>query len=215
MLSILSKEQAVILPIIILLIEILLDKKSIKRKEVLYDTGAFFIIALIFGISSILIQQEGFGNRLENQYYPLFERFILASFAIVEYVFKILAPINLNKFYAFPYAPGTSIPLYFYAYPAILFLIIYYLFTLKDKQPLIFFLIFVSNIILSVHILPLARKVLIADRYVYLAIPFLILLILTLWGKKNDPSKHLPKYLTFIFIAALSAYTFIYALNWT
>ncbi|SDL78003.1 Uncharacterised protein [Sphingobacterium mizutaii] len=213
--SILSKEQAVILPVVILLIEILVEKKPVQKKKIIYRTVIFFFIALIFGVLSIIIQEKGFGDRLETQYYPLSERLILACFAIVEYIYKIIAPINLNKFYAFPYTPGTSIPVYFYVYPIIFFLIVYYLCTLKDKKSLLFFLIFLSNLILSVHILPLARKVLIADRYVYLAIPFLILLLFELLVKYKFSLKGWTKFAIIVIVIVLSIYTFSYSQNWS
>jgi hypothetical protein len=168
-LAILSKEQAVVLPAILLLVNyFILDRSEVKKYVYLLP---FFLIAIISGILSLLIQDEGFSKMLNN-YYPLWQRIFLASYSLTQYVVKITMPLRQWLFYPFPIKPGDSLPNLYLIYPFIvtfLFFLLYNCFR-KGKKIIVFgFGFFFINLALTLHLVPLGRLSVLADRYTYLS----------------------------------------------
>lgn len=165
-----AKEQAVVFPLVLILVDWYLER-DIRDGKVILEKAPFFLLSMGFSLISIIAQNTGFSYKLANEYYPLADRIFLACYALTEYIFKLLVPLKLSAWYKFPIDPGENIPLKYYLYPGlILFLIIFLWQFWKDKRYWIIFGIafFIVNIILSLHIIPMARGVLMADRYVYI-----------------------------------------------
>lgn len=166
-LSIGSKEQAIVLPLALLSIDYYLsDKISAKH---LLSKIPLFAIAILAGILSLQIQEAGFGIKFQNDYFPFWQRLLLSFYSICQYIVKILMPLRVHSFYDFPMSPGEPMPLMFLVFIPVCGTIGYYLFRFRKNRELIwgsaFFLI---NIGLTLHILPLGRDSLLADRYCYL-----------------------------------------------
>jgi hypothetical protein len=164
-----AKEQAVTLPLCLILfdhfLQLNMHKRSIWLKKV-----PFFLLSLFFGIVSIL-SQERTDNVDDQQVYPFYQRIVLASYTLIEYLTKCLLPFKLSYLYIFPNRPGEALQLRFWIYPVIVLVLGCYLFRFRKQLKyvlagLVFFLIHIGIVL---NLFSLKRFELVADRYVYLA----------------------------------------------
>ena len=165
-----GKEQAVTFPIWLLMMYLLLGY-SLKERKVWKQVAPFFALAIVFGIVTMLSQAATGGGVLSNaSTYPLWQRFILGCYSIIEYIVKFTVPYHLLYLYPFPMIIGEPLPTWMLLYPAIIFIACLSLWDWIRRLPLSaglgFFLI---HIALVLHIVPISRFVVIADRYIYLA----------------------------------------------
>lgn len=165
-----SKEQAVTFPVCLLLIDSALGRNLISRK-VWLEKIPFLALSIFFGIITILLNADsGAGFLIDNPTYPFYQHLLFGSYSLWEYVTKIIIPVKLSYLYLFPNQVGEAVPLHFWFYPLI---IVFLCITLWRfwKKPWVFFSVsfFVIHLILVLHIIPMPRFVIIADRYVYLA----------------------------------------------
>lgn len=171
-----SKEQAIILPLNLLLIDFAWGRfKGIRGRQILssrviLEKIPFFLLAIAFLYftwtnSSGTIQQEAG--------YPIYQRVVFTFYSLVEYVFRFLAPAKLYFFHPYPMAPGETLPLYYWGYLLLAGIIGYFVweqFQKGNSIVLFGFLFFLINLILVLHIIPLPRPVITADRYMYLSV---------------------------------------------
>jgi hypothetical protein len=165
-----SKEQAVTLPVCLLLIDYLL-KRDIKSKLLWIEKVPFFILSLIFAYITLLSQKSnGLGLLTPDKHYPFYQNVIFGSYSLVEYFTKCLIPVKLNFLYVFPNPIGYPVPARFWIYPFILLIAFV---TLRDywKNRWVLFAVFFFIIHLAVvlHIIPISRMAIVADRYAYIA----------------------------------------------
>ncbi|WP_052266284.1 hypothetical protein [Pedobacter kyungheensis] len=220
LLAFLSKEQSVVFPIFLIMIDYFLGRNILKRK-IFTEKIPFFISSLLFGLLSIHIQNIGFHKMLEHHYYPFSQRVILACYSFNEYINKLLAPIALHKFYPFPYKVGESMPVKYWFYPVLLIFLIYYIwYWYKHKYKFVLFGLgfFFFNLILTLHIIPLGRTSIIADRYVYLSTAgfFFVPAVLIAKYYRNFSSKQklVVKVLICAYHLLLIAYTVRRTIDW-
>lgn len=89
------------------------------------------------------------------------------------YVFRFFVPVNLSHFYAYPMVSGETMPLYYYGYLILGLMFVIYLYDLYQSRkwiPFFSLAFFVINILLVLHIIPVPRGNITADRYMYLSI---------------------------------------------
>jgi tetratricopeptide (TPR) repeat protein len=162
--SVLSKAMAVsLLPVIILHDFMMKRKMDLK---ILIEKIPFLIISVVFGIIAILTQKEVIQD---SSVFSFFDRILFASYGFVNYILKIIAPVNLYPYYPYPEADSNSIPAYFYFFPVlaigILAIALYSLkFTRKIFWALAFFAV---TIFLVLQLLPVGDAIM-ADRYAYI-----------------------------------------------
>jgi hypothetical protein len=215
-----AKEQTVIFPLCLVAIDYLLGR-NFTDKNVLSEKAIFFLFALLLGSIELVAQETGFHFRLEHYYYPFWQRVFIGNYSFFEYIFKGLVPINLSKFYAFPMKSGESIPTKYWFYPILLIAFIWYLRQLyADSRRLYLFgiLFFAINLILSLHILPMARSTVIADRYIYLSsIGLFVTVAVYIIPLLNGPKEKLQKKIligSIIYILSITTYAFWYTIHW-
>jgi hypothetical protein len=131
----------------------------------------FFVLSVVFGIITMFSHASTGGGILSGQEtYPLWQRIIFGSYALVEYITKFLAPYNLLYLYPFPMRVGEAMPAWLPVYPAIVLTIVAALWKYLSKgvmaAGLTFFMI---HIALMLHVVPMSRFAVLADRYIYLA----------------------------------------------
>ena len=104
-------------------------------------------------------------------FYPFWQRVAFGSYAFTEYIVKTLIPINLFYLYLFPISIGEPLPLRFYVYPVAIIVMVVLFFRQIIKNPTILcgLLFFILHIGLTLHIVPMSRISIMADRYIYLA----------------------------------------------
>jgi hypothetical protein len=212
-----AKEQTVVFPCCLIAIDYLLGRNLLASK-VIFEKVPYFCLSLLFAYVSIEAQKSGFDKMLINQYYPLSQRALLANFSFIEYINKIFLPVKLSQFYNFPMEVGAVLPLKYWFYPILMIFLFGFIFRSyisRNRLAVFAFLFFLINITLALHIIPLARKALIADRYVYLSSIGVFLFIaaqITVWFSKLDRQRR--KYLVAAFVTyilGLAGYTMYYA----
>jgi hypothetical protein len=151
--------------------------KNTLTSRVLLEKTPFFLLALAFWYFSWINNTVGINHDVE---YPFYQRFIFGMHSFVEYIFRFLAPAKLYFFHPFPISPGESLPLYYWGYLVLVGIIGYFVWDnyRKGNQLVVFgFLFFLINLLLVLHIIPLPRPVISADRYMYLSMAGIALVL--------------------------------------
>ncbi len=165
--AIFSKAIAVTIPIVFIVIDYYLNRdislKSLKEKI------PFFVCSVIIGIVAIKAQAayDAIGSSTQYNY---LDHILFSCYGILNYLVKLLIPINLSCFYAYPAKENGMYPLFFYMAPLLLLAIVFVLYKLqllKKKEVLFGLLFFVITILLVIQLLPVGDA-LVADRYTYL-----------------------------------------------
>ncbi len=166
--SLLSKGQAVSLTITLILIDYFLGRKLLSKKVIL-EKISFFALSGVFGVIAIYAQQSS--NTINsNIAFSFYERILFACYGFIQYITKLVVPVNLSAFYPYPKKINGSLTyefwLYFLAVICIIGLFIYLI--KKQKKDLVFgILFFTINIFLVLQFLPVGHAIM-ADRYSYL-----------------------------------------------
>lgn len=163
--SCLGKEQAVIFPLCLLLIDFVADR-GILRLKIWEEKLPFLLLSLYLGTIPMLAQ----GFNKEELDYPLIDRLVFAAYSLIEYLTKCVLPIKLSYIYPFPMLPGYAIPFRFWFYPVVVVFVVYSVYLLRQKRIIVFAsLFFLIHLLFVLHIIPISRFAIVADRYVYLS----------------------------------------------
>ena len=173
-LSCLSKATAVTLPLILILFDLLRDEKKIISIFQL-NKIPFILVSLTIGLLAIYYQKkDGFINNEHD--FGILKNSKYASFALLSYLHKFMLPFELSTYY--PYPSSNNILIWISIVFSLLMMGSLYFFW-KKKQHLLFFgfVFFLVNIFPMLQFIPFG-KVLVADRYNYLPIMGLIIVII-------------------------------------
>ncbi len=166
-LSLLSKGQAVTLPVVLFLIDYFKGRKF--DKALYLEKIPFLLLALGMGILAVIAQKES-GAITDIPVFPLPIRILFAAYTLLAYLFKLILPIKLSAFYPYPALAGTtSYPVIYYAAPVVLLLLLFvaYRFFRKNKTVVFGVAFFIVNIFLLLQILPVGGSMM-SERYTYL-----------------------------------------------
>jgi len=197
-LSCLSKEQGVVIPILIYVIWVVLNFKN-QNKFLLRGLVLcipLFIISIIFGIITIDAQQNAIGYDAPASLYSFSDRFVISFYCLCFYIFNTIIPIDLHYHYEFPMKPGQVLPVVYYVFPFLFLTLCSYVFyrlkSLKERNYYLFWsTFFLVNLILCIQIIPLRRPAMVADRYMYLPSLALIVVSVTIimnWFQNKNKS---------------------------
>ena len=172
-LALLSKEQTLILPLVIVTIDYFHDRKLLSRKVILEKIPYVFLSALFLTIAMIATYTQGFNSKMPavNILYQI----EIVFYSMFNYLSKFILPVNLSSFYPYP----AFINYYMLIIPLLLTFIILFALIKKliTRKELIFAIgFFFINIFLTLQILPV-RKIFMADRYMYLPLIGILLII--------------------------------------
>ncbi|MDA8693094.1 tetratricopeptide repeat protein [Saprospiraceae bacterium] len=164
-LSLLSKIQAVLLPITLIFIDYYLSKDAKLTFKSIISKWPFYIGSLIIGITNIMFLAKQ-GSIVQQEYQGI-SRLFIGSYQLAIYYIKSIVPFRLSPLYPYP----SSLPWYMYASlasfnaTAVLLWVSY-----KKKWKVVFFGIgiFISNVILLLQIVGAGQGFL-ADRFTYIA----------------------------------------------
>ena len=208
--SFFGKEQAVVLPLAFLLVDYVTRREG-KVGYLFLEKAPFLILALFFGIVTILSQGDG-GNMPE---YSLWQRLLFCGYTLYEYMVKTVLPINLMYLYPFPTTPEGKMPFMMYMYPLMILAAVYLVYVFRKEHMLVFgALFFVVHLLVAIHLISISRFAIVADRYNYLAMigPLLVIVhFLCLWHQKHRIAARL---VIGLYFAYLCTYTIIYPQNW-
>ena len=118
--SVLSKPAAIIFPVVLLLFDFYRVRPS--GKIIWLEKLPFFMVSVIFGIIVIKAQQA---DDLISDQYPLAQRLIFASYALLAYLVKFILPVNLSNFYPYPPLADGHLPYLYYIAPVAVVLLFY------------------------------------------------------------------------------------------
>jgi hypothetical protein len=186
-----GKEQAITFPVCLLLIDYAVNRRF-NHKRVWMEKIPVFILAFVFGYLTLLSQRADKSGLLSNaDHYPFYQNIIFASYSLTEYLIKCLIPVKLSYLYIFPNAIGQEVPKRFWMYPLLLLIM---LFSFRDfwKKKWVFFGIafFIIHIGMVLHIIPISRFAIVADRYAYIASIGIFFLVAFFVDKALDHIKY-------------------------
>lgn len=213
-LSFWGKEQAVTLPLCLLLIDYWAGR-DLRSKEVWMEKVCFFTLALFGGVVTILSQ----GVHSNILPYSFVYRILFACYALMEYFVKSVLPVNLSYLYPFPILPGEELPVRLWFYPIFIVVGGALLYYFRKNKVLVFSILFlVIHIAVTLHIISLARFAIVADRYLYVGeIGISFLLMYAFVWQKNRCSGW-KKYTLFLvvgsYIGYLACYSYFYTASW-
>ena len=166
LLSILSKGQAVSLSVALVAVDYLLKRKLLDRRVVL-EKVPFFALSLIFGVVAVLAQKAS-DFIADPATYTALDRIAFASYGYVQYLVRLILPLNLSAYYPYPGKTGGAIPWTFWLYlPVVAALLVGCLYCLRRSRLAAFgILFFTLNIFQVLQLLPVGNAIM-ADRYSY------------------------------------------------
>jgi protein O-mannosyl-transferase len=177
--ALMSKPMVVTLPVVLLV----LDWYPFNRIRSLKTLWAacveklpFFILSLLSSILTLLAQRAG-GAIGSLEFVPLSTRILVALRAIILYLWKMLVPINLTPFYAYPHDVSLFSPVYLMAITLVAGITVAaVVLAKKQKVWLSAWCYYVVSLIPVLGIIKVGSQSM-ADRYAYLPSlgPFLVL----------------------------------------
>lgn len=212
-LSFLCKEQAVIFPLCLLIIDFFVRCNKWNSLDYWLEKIPFFMLSVCFALFTMASYSHFSDDLLAgDKFYSLIDRLAFSGYSIVEYLTKLLVPVHLLYMYPFPIQLGESLPLRFWIYPFVL-LVLVVLLLIGRKHAVLMFgaFFFFSNLLLVLHLVPMPRITIVADRYLYLAnIGFFFVLIWYLvdwWHRQATYLKHITLYCVFILLVMAGWYS--------
>ncbi|MFI5163661.1 MAG: tetratricopeptide repeat protein [Bacteroidia bacterium] len=166
LLALLSKAQAVVLPIVFFTVDFLINRKF-TRKSIL-EKVPFFFLAFAFGLIAINVQGKA-GAMQSYEYFPFYERILFSCYALMTYLYKLILPIDLSCFYPYPETNDKINTVWVYISPAVLLALAFFIWKYFRTSKIILFGVafFLITIILVLQLLPIGDA-LYADRYTYI-----------------------------------------------
>jgi Tfp pilus assembly protein PilF len=171
--SLLSKAQAVTLPLILVLVDYLLSRKT-SLKTIL-EKVPFFILSLAFGILAIRAQDAD--SSINPIGIPVFHSLFYAQYSVWVYLVKTVLPVYQTCLYEYPVNAAGNPPFYIYLSPLILPVIGYVLYKTWRTHKYVTFgvLFFLFTIFPVLQFLPVGQAI-VAERYTY--VPYIGLFII-------------------------------------
>ncbi len=190
-----------IISLIILYLFMLHSKIRLKHKNI------FLFIVIIIGLIGFyyLFTSKLSISLTQQTAYSFSTRIQFAFYSLSYYLIKFFAPFNLSAMHPYPDRPNVPISLLFQIAPFLIIgvvsIIVYFLVKIKNsilKQQIIFgLLFFMINISFVLHIIPIQGRVIVADRYTYLAYFGLLFSVIPIFGSIYAKFRSIPttKYL--------------------
>ncbi|MDF1694939.1 MAG: tetratricopeptide repeat protein [Saprospiraceae bacterium] len=163
-LSLLSKIQAVVLPLSMIAVDYYLDGKLDFKSMI--KKGPYFLLSLLFGFIGVYLL-KGQGALESAATYPTWQRIFVGSYSYMIYLIKSIVPFRLSPLY--PYSP--QMPVYYYPTLLLFPAVGYSMFVLykRNLKVWVFGLFFFTvNIMFLLQILGAGQGFL-ADRFTYIA----------------------------------------------
>ena len=208
-LSFAGKEQAVVLVLCCALVDYAMRRREPVLLMVAEKVPMLFL-ALFFGLITILSQGDTSGGSMPQ--YDIMERCLLAFYSLFEYIVKAIVPYNLS--YIFPFQPGDAVPFGIYLYPLYVLASGYLVFVFRRDRMIVFAaLFFVIHVLVALHIVPISRFAVTADRYSYLSLIGCAFMIAYLSATRFRFTRWVKLALA-VYVVCLSAMTLTYERHW-
>lgn len=164
-LSLLSKAMAVTLPVVLVAVDLFL-RRPVGRRMVL-EKLPLFVVSIAFGLVALNAQASS-GAIVETHTLGLPQRVVVAGWALLVYVGKLLVPVRLACFY--PYPPGieAALPTHMVVLAAASVVLFAAALLSWRRAPVVAFgaAFFLVTVALVLQVIPVGGAIL-ADRYSY------------------------------------------------
>jgi Tfp pilus assembly protein PilF len=211
-LSLLSKIQAVALPLSMLALDFLLARK-IQWKLVI-EKIPYFVLSLVFGLLGIYFLSQQ-GSLDSTDHYNIGERLLVGMYSFVIYLVKFIVPFRISPLYPYP----ALLPWYVYSSPVVTVGIVWVFWTAWQKRwrPLVFGLLFFAVNIAFVLQVVGAGQGFLADRFTYIPYAGLIFSLVFYVNQLRLQNKRLSKYVlpvAVLWVVALAVQTWMHIPIW-
>ncbi|MBS1664360.1 MAG: hypothetical protein JST68_25160, partial [Bacteroidetes bacterium] len=132
-----AKEQAVLLPLCLLLMDHVYGR-SLRNKMVWLEKLPIFILSVLFGLISIQSQKIEGGEG----FYSVYQRIPLFFYTISEYFTKCIVPIQLSYLYPYPFQKTEAVPGWMWIHPIGIPIILFCFYKQLASRWLLFGLLF-------------------------------------------------------------------------
>ncbi len=166
--SLLSKSAAVTLPVLFFLFDYYFQRKA--DKKVFFEKIPFFILAIIFGIITIIARKEAEHIINISSRFNLFDRFFIILHSLFIYIFKLIVPVKLSAFHPYPDKSADLLPVFYYISSIILLFLAFLVYKVwKNRKDIIWGLLFFGiTISVMMEIIPVGLQVT-KERYTYIS----------------------------------------------
>ncbi len=189
LLSFASKEQAITLPLAMILLDFVFYR-DMKKGVLWLEKMPPTILALLFALASFQSQGRIVFSLTDG--YTFTERLVISFYTLSEYFTKILFPVNISYLYPFPFLPGENPPIWLWAFPVAIMITLFCLRRyIKQKHILFGFLFFLIHIVMVCNLVSLSRYSFTADRYAYIASIGPLFLVAVTYVRLSQHSKYL------------------------
>jgi protein O-mannosyl-transferase len=166
--SLLSKSAAVTLPLMLIAIDLYRGRKVNRR--MLLEKVPLLALSAVFGVLALLSQQAGLAVNEVSQFYSVFDRIFLTTYALSFYLVKAVVPFGLCVMHYYPNKMDGLLPWEYYAsLPCILMIVFAVLRRTAFRRELLFgfgfFLIALAPMLQIISVGP----ALTAERYTYVS----------------------------------------------
>ncbi len=207
--SLLGKPVAVILPVTLFLLDYF-EKRKLQL-SLLTEKIPLFLIAIGFGIKSVIDQNSIGALATKSIGFSVLERIALGSYALVNYLWKAVVPAGLSCVYPYPQRTENGLDMSYFIYPLIVLSLAFLVWRFARKNRVVMFgiLFFGVNIALLLQFIPVGGAIL-ADRYTY--IPYLGFFIIAgcyvaEYSDRHVSNKYLPVAAMMLYIIVLGFVT--------
>ena len=208
-LSLLSKAQAVVLPVVFILFDMLRQwqeqraaspgeehEPKLRWTKLIPEKIPFFLLSVIFGALAVKMQANA-GAMQDFGYFKVYERVLFACYGFMMYWWQTLVPLKLGIFYPYPETDNKINSQLVYLAPVLILLLAGTVFYFRKKFPVLLFgfLFFCVTIALVIQLIPVGDAIH-ADRYTYISLLGLFLFAGYLFGE------YFPKHKSALTVAA-------------
>lgn len=192
-LSLLSKGVAVVLPVLLLLLDYLYERKDYWKA--ILEKVPYLLLSLGIGLLAIFSQVEG-DAMMQVDEYPIFYTIFTGAYSLLWYLFSAIIPYKLSAYHPYPFIDIREMQWYFYAavVPLIALLILSYIYGRKSRQFIFGIGFFVLSIAPVLKVLPFGIGML-SERYTYIPYIGLFYLLALAFVRIKDGEWTLPNWL--------------------
>jgi len=213
LLSLLSKAQAVTLPLVLLVIDFYYSRiNKAMLQGILLEKTPFFILSFIFGIIAIFDKNtiDNITNGMLVSYtYP--EIICLVCYSFVFYLYKIFIPIHLCAIHVYPLKINGYLPLIYYISPFILLTLIGLIWPIARNKKYVQFglLLFLISILINIQFIP-SRLFIVSERYGYFPYIGIFFIIGSFYYEIGEGGLNINEYTKRVLYALLLLYSLIF-----
>lgn len=206
------KEQSVIIVPCLLLIDWMLFKRNMHSLKV-YIEKVFYLIPAIAIFIVTLVANKNTGEEIIG--YTIVDRFIFLCYSSFKYLLISTIPFKLSYLYPFPFQVNEKIPMALWIYPFVILFIGYVIYLNRRKTLLVFCtLFFILHLLPVLHVIPLPRYIVAADRYLYIPYIAFAIGLSILSHHLYECQRKWVLYAAFLYCSYLCVYTTSYAPLW-